>query len=103
MNNNDNEPTLLSKDVAKKLLKDNLLMIWNEDLTEAKKGLPHPDNLHWVDLCQHELDDIEARETYEEVTEYFSDHVHSEGPRAEDLLKYLLELFVEGETSTTRP
>lgn len=97
------EPTLLSKDVAKTLLKSNLLMIWNEDLTEAKKGLPHPDNKHWVDICQRELDTIDELETYEEVTEYFSDHVHSEEPRSEDLLKYLLELFVEGETSTTRP
>ncbi len=96
------EPTLLTKDDVAKLLKDYLLRVWNEDLTEALK-FDNPDNQHWQEMCHREIETIEALETNEEVIEYYKDFVHSEEPRVDDLLTFLLELFIEGKTRTSRP
>ncbi|MCK5140344.1 MAG: hypothetical protein KAQ85_10915, partial [Thermodesulfovibrionia bacterium] len=90
-----NSPQLLTKDVARKILTRYLLMIWNVDLEEAKKGLPNPDNKHWVDMCQRELDTIGELETYDEVYNYFLDFVHEQSDRSTDLYALLMGLFVK--------
>lgn len=95
-------PQLLTKDVATKLLKDNLIDIWSQDLVEALKD-DNPEGYHWQEMSQREIETIEALETNEEVIEYYRDFVHSEEPRPDDLLTFLLELFIEGKTRTSRP